>query len=50
MLQKIVKSCKIFEKNVTSLLLFGVDTKNTLRPLGWVRGLIVKKSKKNLWG
>lgn len=51
MLQKIVKSCKIFLGNVTSLLLFQCTPKNNpLHPKTGQKGLIKKKSKKNLWG
>ena len=50
MLQKNVKSCKIFERNVTSLLLLRIGYEEYPQTLGWVRGLTEKKSKKNLWG
>ena len=34
MLQKVVKSCKIFERNVTSLLLLGIGYEEYPQTLG----------------
>lgn len=35
MLQKVVKSCKIFERNVTGLLLLGIGYEEYPQTLGW---------------
>lgn len=51
MLQKIVKSCKIFLRNVTNLLLFQCAPKNNpLHPKTGQKGLIKKKNQKKICG
>lgn len=51
MLQKIVKSCKIFLRNVTNLLLFQCTPKNNpLHPKTGQKGLIEKKNSKKICG
>ena len=50
MLQKIVKSCKIFEKNVTSLLLLGIGYEEYPQTLGMGERVKCEKIEKKFVG